>query len=121
MAKRAKPIEWTIWEAVVALNDPTDVAEYERLKAEAKPGTFSSKSPKGIVQLKLNGTVTAKLRRGELRAVGRVRDPTAPHEDLPAAVWIEYLFASYPDSFAAHRKNLENRIFEIRISQHSHA
>lgn len=116
VAKRAQPIEWTIREAVEALNDPADLAEYERLKAEAKPGTFSSKSPKGAIQGKLNRTVTGKLRRGQLSAVGRVGDPNAPCEELTPATWIGYNFASYDDSFAAHRRDLKNRIYEVRIA-----
>ncbi|NLH82468.1 MAG: hypothetical protein GX458_16715 [Phyllobacteriaceae bacterium] len=62
--------------------------------------------------------MTQKLRRGELRAVGRVGNPNASYEELTASTWIEYVFASYPESFAAHRRDLEDRIYDVRIAPH---
>lgn len=116
VAKRAKPIEWTIWEAVVALNDSADLADYERLRAEETSGTASATTYRRVLQRKLNETVTGRLRRGELRAVGRLGNPNASYEELTASTWIEYVFASYPESFAAHRRDLEDRIYDVRIS-----
>lgn len=116
VAKRAQPVMWRIWDAVVARNDPAAVAEYERVSAEEKRGIATVRAAKLALQRKLNETVTAQLRRCELRSVGRVGGPLSPHVELPAAVWIEYLFASYPDSFAAHRQYYENRIYEVWIA-----
>ena len=114
--KSRQPVEWTVWQAVQALNEQTDLDAYERARNARDDTRFSRGTPRFDLQMKLNGTVETGLRQGRLRAVGRVRDPLASRAEIPTSAWVEYIFGSYADSYATRKSDHLDRIYDIRIA-----
>lgn len=112
-----KPTEWTVWQAVQEFNDQADLEAYEHARSDKGDRRFVRGAPRFDLQMRLNGTVETLLRSGKLRAVGRLRDPLAPHSEIPSSAWVEYIFGSYADSYATRKTDRFDRIYEIRIAR----
>lgn len=112
-----KPTEWTVWQAVKKFNDQADLEAYEQVRSDKRDRRFERGATRFDLQKRLNGTVESMLRSGKLRAVGRFRDPLAPHSEVPSSAWVEYIFGSYADSYATRKTDRFDRIYEIRIAR----